>query len=77
MKKSKEIFPKSAIDSVSKLNKAAERFAEAIGNTNRNAKYFIWALNFKPQSQRAINITTITILVLAIAEIVWFWLTKY
>ena len=40
-------------------------------------KYEIWQVLFKPQSQRVINVIIITGIVLALAEIVWFWLTKY
>ena len=40
-------------------------------------KYELWQVRFKPQSQRVINVIIITVIVLAIAEIIWFWLTKY
>jgi hypothetical protein len=40
-------------------------------------EYELWKVLFKPQSQRIINIVLITGLVLALAEIIWFVVTKY
>ena len=44
---------------------------------HRLDNYLRWKLAFKPQSQKIINAIIITGIVLALAEIVWFWLTKY
>jgi hypothetical protein len=42
-----------------------------------HSNYLLWKSTFKPQSQRVINVIIITGLVLALAEIVWFVVTKY
>ena len=77
MKKVKGIFSKSVIESANKLNDALADLGAEMMKVTKPTKYLRWKTTFKPQSQKIINVIIITVIVLAMAEIVWFWLTKY
>jgi hypothetical protein len=62
--------------SVIRLDNAANATAISFRELS-HSNYLMWKSTFKPQSQRVINVILITGLVLALAEIVWFVVTKY
>lgn len=65
-------FSKAVIRLGNTANGTAMAFRELT-----HSNYMMWKSTFKPQSQRVINVIIITGLVLALAEIVWFVVTKY
>lgn len=77
MNKVKKVFPKSALDAVKKASTAMINLQKSMFKFNDSVIYLHWLSTFKPQSQRVINVILITVIVLALAEIVWFVVTKY